>query len=166
MSPPLKIDLPKLPRKIIKKETNIPKNKDVINTKSEPEIEITANIELTIDNILANWEGFKVIITKEKFLLGPLLEHSTPLAIQKDNLVIGVNNKEDVPILNSSNDFLSKRFSAIYKSKLKFDFKFERNPTPNSTVKEVNSLEELDETYKDIPIVKSIVDVLGGREIK
>ncbi len=155
-----------MPHKIIKKETPNPKIKAAEEFETEPDIVIDSDKKLTIENILTNWEGFKETITKEKFSLGPLLEHSTPMAIESDNLVIGVNNKEDVPILNSSNDYLSKQFSTIFKTKLKFDFKFERNTLPLNTNKEVNTAEELDETYKDIPIVKSIVDILGGREIK
>jgi DNA polymerase-3 subunit gamma/tau len=165
-NPTFKIDLPKLPQKIVKKEIPTPKIKAPEELEAELEIVITPDKKLTLENILTNWEGFKETITKEKFLLGPLLEHSTPMAIENDNLVIGVNNKEDVPILNSSNDYLSKQFSTIFKTKLKFDFKFERNTLSLNNKKEVNTSEELDETYKEIPIVKSIVDILGGREIK
>ncbi|MCB0732143.1 MAG: DNA polymerase III subunit gamma/tau, partial [Ignavibacteriae bacterium] len=120
----------------------------------------------SIENIIKNWDNFKSTISSERFTLGPLLDHTFPAKIANNILHVDVNHKEDVSILESSNDFLSKRISSIFNSNIKLSFKYNKTkiaePINNSTIE----FTEEDDPYKDHPLVKSIVNELGGREIK
>ena len=166
ISAPLKIDLPKLPITRNNKSAQTSKKKEDEPIISSPDTTIKLDKQLSIENILENWTDYKDIITKEKFLLGPLLDNSTPISLNNNSILIGVNNKEDVQILNASNDYLSKRFSTIFKNNIKMEFSFQKNAPQTKTISESDTTDELDQPYKDIPVVKSIIDVLGGREIK
>ncbi len=66
-----------------------------------------------IESIKLNWNSFIKQITQDRFTLA-IIEHTYPSHIEKKNLVINVANKEDVPILSSSNEFLTKRFSSTF----------------------------------------------------
>lgn len=166
ISPPLKIDLPKLPINKIIKSTKNSNKKEKEPIVSIPDITIKLDEQLNIENILENWTNFKDIITKEKFLLGPLLDNSTPISMENNLIIVGVNNKEDVQILNASGDYLSKRFSTIFKNNIKMEFSFRKDTPQTNNLNELNKIDEFDQPYKEIPIVKSIIEVLGGREIK
>ena len=166
ISAPLKIDLPKLPITRNNKSAQTSKKKEDEPIISSPDTTTKLDKQLSIENILENWTDYKDIITKEKFLLGPLLDNSTPISLNNNSILIGVNNKEDVQILNASNDYLSKRFSTIFKNNIKMEFSFQKNAPQTKTISESDTTDELDQPYKDIPVVKSIIDVLGGREIK
>lgn len=119
-----------------------------------------------IDSIKENWDNYKSIITKERFTLGPLLEHSIPSSILNDNLIIDVNHNEDLEILNSANDFLTKRFNNIFNLKLNLKFNFNKHTIISKNSSIITSKEENDDLFKDHPLVKSIITELGGKEIK
>jgi DNA polymerase III subunit gamma/tau len=162
--PTLKIDLPKPIIREPKTVQSIVKPLVKENTENKDTLRYVGSE--TIDSILGNWESFKSTITKERFLLGPLLEHTYPVSLENDILFVDVNHKEDVQILISSNDFLSKRYTSIYKTKLQMKFKYNKIAIPQATFELNNETVESDDSYKDHPIVKSILSELGGREIK
>ncbi len=81
-------------------------------------------------------------------------------------MVVDVNHKEDVSILNSSLDLLIKRFQTYFKTKLKLEFVFNSNLKLGNNDNSGNISDELDTSYKDHPLIKSIITDLGGREIK
>ena len=119
-----------------------------------------------MESVISDWNTVKSTITNERFTLGPLLGHSFPSSIKDNTLIVDVNHKEDVNILNNSIDYLTKRFQEILRINLKLRFKF--NSAMNSKQNEGKQLEdqESDESYKDHPLIQSIIKDLGGREIK
>ncbi|MCB9210248.1 MAG: DNA polymerase III subunit gamma/tau [Ignavibacteriales bacterium] len=120
----------------------------------------------SIENIIKNWDNFKSTISSERFTLGPLLDHTFPAKIANNILHVDVNHKEDVSILESSNDFLSKRISSIFNSNIKLSFKYNKTKKAEPINNSVIEFTEEHDPYKDHPLVKSIVSELGGREIK
>lgn len=162
-----KIDYPKTN---INKTINKPvKTKSKINTetksKTTPTI-IGNNKNIDFEFIKNNWNGFKDIITKERFTLGPLLSNTIPSNYENNLLTIYVENKEDEQIFSSSKDFLTKRFSEIYSAKITFNFTYKKDLNLN-TKSRSNSLEnEESDKYKDHPIIKTVISELGGKEIK
>ncbi len=126
----------------------------------------TISNDLDIDFVKSKWGEFRSLITNERFTLGPLLEHSLPAIVKGETLVIDVNHKEDVSILNSSLDLLIKRFQTYFKTKLKLEFVFNSNLKLGNNDNNENISDELDDSYKDHPLIKSIITDLGGREIK
>jgi len=146
----------------------------IIQPKVKPEIpkkiEQENNLKITgppnIDYIKNNWSEFRDTITKERFLLGPLLEHTSPVSLENNILFVDVNHKEDVQILASSSDFLSKRYASIYKVSHQIKFNYNKNAVQQALSSSSNVTEDSDDSYKDHPLVKSILTDLGGREIK
>ncbi len=151
----------------IKKQTT---NKKPKEKKSKPKIiQDTSSVSkgnAGFDSIKKNWDHYKSIITKERFTLGPLLEHTIPSSIANDNLIIDVNHNDDLQILNSANDFLTKRFNHIFKLKLQIKFNFNKEAIISQHSSITISNDESEDVYKDHPLVKSIITDLGGREIK
>ncbi|MBK7104190.1 MAG: DNA polymerase III subunit gamma/tau [Ignavibacteriae bacterium] len=117
----------------------------------------------TIETIKEKWNLIKEVIIKEKFTLA-IIEHTYPDKIEKNILHILVDNKEDIPILNSSSEYISKRLSTFFDSNLSTKFEFRKAQKNNSIGNSVNDLE--DDDILKYPIIKSIVEELGGREIK
>ena len=95
-----------------------------------------------------------------------MLEHTIPSSIANDNLIIDVNHNDDLQILNSANDFLTKRFNHIFKLKLQIKFNFNKEAIISQHSSITISNDESEDVYKDHPLVKSIITDLGGREIK
>ena len=162
--PEFKIEIPIPVKKLA--QTEKPKEK-----KSEPKIiqkntSSALNVNSDIDSIKQNWDHYKSIITKERFTLGPLLEHTIPSSLENDSLIIDVNHNEDLQILNSASDFLTKQLNDTFRLKLQMKFNFNKNAniSDNSTITIKN--DESDDVYKDHPLVKSIISELGGKEIK
>ena len=65
--------------------------------------------------------------------MGPLLEHCSPSSVKNGELLIEVNHLEDVPILKSASEFLTKRYQELHKVKLKMDFNFSEENKNNDT---------------------------------
>lgn len=148
------------------KHTKITADKKQTDQNKKEDVKLNGVVKADVESIISNWNQFRTIITNERFTLGPLLEHSLPSSIKNDKLIIDVSHKEDVKILNNSDDFLSKRFQAIFNLKLKLSFRFNSDMQVGLN-KNDNSLgEELDDSFKDHPLIKSIIEDLGGREIK
>jgi len=122
--------------------------------------------EVDLESIISNWNSFKSTITKERFTLGPLLEHSFPSSIKNNILFVDVDHKEDVSILNSSADFLSRRIQTIFNTKFTLNFKFNSELKLGNVGTGQNNNQEAENSYKSHPLIKSIIENFGGREIK
>ncbi len=125
-----------------------------------------SKVNPNIDSIKKNWDSYKSIITKERFTLGPLLEHTIPSLISNDSLIIDVNHNEDLQILNSAREFLTKRLNKIFNLKLQIKFNFNKNAIISDSSSTVVIQDESEDIFKDHPLVKSIITELGGKEIK
>ncbi|PID59649.1 MAG: DNA polymerase III subunit gamma/tau [Ignavibacteriae bacterium] len=139
-----------------------PKKSDNNSEKTEEKNNTQEVKVLSIADIKGIWKNFSNIVTEKKFTLGPLLLHTQPIEIKNDNLIIGVANQDDIPILENSTDLLSKHFEQLTKNRLKFQFNFEESLTTNS--EKIISKEDED-LSKKYPLIKDIINELGGREI-
>lgn len=161
--PPVKIEF--------KQNTdNTPKNNsNPISKKPKPKDNShkTENVITTVskNEIDSKWKQFKEVISKERFTLGPLLTQTLPSKIEDNTLSIDVNHKEDVQILSSAKDFLSKRFNEIFNIRLSLQFNF-NNIGKLETSKTNNLDSEPNDEYGNHPLIKSVIEELGGREIK
>jgi DNA polymerase-3 subunit gamma/tau len=143
-----------------------PKEKESESKESEVSSSHLSKVNPDIDSIKKNWENYKSIITKERFTLGPLLKHTIPSLISNDNLIIDVNHNEDLQILNSASDFLTKRFNKIFNLKLQIKFNYNKNAIISDSSSTVVIKDESEDIFKNHPLVKSIITELGGKEIK
>jgi DNA polymerase III gamma/tau subunit len=122
--------------------------------------------DISLQAIKENWEKFKEEITRERFTLGPLLEHCNPISLKENNLTIAADNEEDIQILSGEVEFLTKKYRTYYNIKINMKFTLKKRLTVDSNGKE-NDASRLDnDKYKDHPLIKSIIQELGGREIK
>lgn len=122
--------------------------------------------ELTFENINSKWDLFKEQITKERFTLGPLLNHALPISLKQSTLILDIAEKEDVQILNSSKEFLCKRFFEVFKLRLQMKFSYNSKTNILNGKEKIEFADDENDQYKDHPLVKSIITDLGGREIK
>ncbi|MBK8945274.1 MAG: DNA polymerase III subunit gamma/tau [Ignavibacteriae bacterium] len=148
---------------ILKEEKKSVKIKPSPIAKSKTLDEVKFKNSPTIEIIKEKWNLIKEAIIKEKFTLS-IFEHTFPDKLEKNILHILVDNKEDIPILNSSSEYISKRLSTLFDSNIIAKFEFRKTQKNSSSGKSVNEFKE-DEIFK-YPIIKSIVEELGGREIK
>lgn len=162
-----KIDFPK--PALNKTITKPIKDKSNHNTEIKPKITTTIienNKNIDFEYIKDNWKGFKDIITKERFTLGPLLSNTIPGNYDNNILTIYVEHKEDEQIFSSSKDFLTKRFSELYNTKISLNFIFKKDLNINNTSRQNTISDEVEDKYKDHPIIKTVINELGGKEIK
>lgn len=165
--PTFKLDIP--PKPLPSNTQNKPQDSINILMESSKVIKDTTPIRngpISYSKIIDNWEEFKVLITKKKFLLGPLLEHTKPMSLDNSVLLIDVINKDDIRILNSSIDFLTKSLSDYFNTKIELHFNFNKNTEIKENAVGEKSFIEMDESYRDLPIIQSIISVLGAKEVK
>lgn len=162
-APPVKIEFKENRANTTKTKTD----SNPINKKAKNNSHKIKNVktEVSINALDTKWEQFKEVISKERFTLGPLLTHTLPSKIENNILNIDVNHMEDVQILSSSNDFLSKRFNEIFNIRLSLHFNFNNiGKLEKSNTTHIHS--EANDEYSDHPLIKSVIEELGGREIK
>jgi hypothetical protein len=151
----------------IQKKSNL-NDKEVLYQNIEPKkelIEIDLNLVTNLEELKIKWESFKEKITKKRFTLGPLLEHSIPASLSNNNLYIDVNHKDDVNILSESSDFLSNYLFELYKIKVKFIFNYNEENFSSLSQKSKFSDETEEDEQTNHPLISSIKADLGGKEI-
>lgn len=166
-SPSLKINIPNNLPKVSspKRKSQVAEKIVKLKPEEKPLSDKVKNSSEDFTLIQNNWADYKSIMTKERFTLGPLLEHTILSSFENNTINVDVSRKEDVAILNSSIDFLSKRFNELYKTKIIFAFRFNKNLSLQDKSSEETTFVDSDDTYKDHPLVKSIITQLGGKEI-
>jgi DNA polymerase-3 subunit gamma/tau len=149
---------------------NLPKEKksDLVKTESKQDKDNIKNLSkktFNIQYIQQNWDGYKAIITKERFTLGTLLQQTIPTSIENQKILVDVRHNEDLEILSSSSELLTKMFNQFYNSNLQMEFNHNKNIKVSDNDKN-SVLDEIeDETFKNHPLAKSIIVNLGGKEI-
>jgi len=63
-------------------------------------------------------------------------------------------------------DFLTKSISELFNNKIELQFNFNKNTEMKENSDGNTSFVEMDESYKNLPIVQSIMSVLGAKELK
>lgn len=119
---------------------------------------------ISLDEIIKNWTYFIDAITTERFTLGSLLGNSLPKSLVKNKLKVEIENREDISILNTSADFLSKKLSSIFNYNIKLEFNSEKNTTKGSDLN--SNQNNANKITENSPIIEKIINQLGGREIK
>lgn len=141
--------------------------KNESSTKNESsELEEVKTKAVSIDTIKQNWSFFTKDVVKEKFLLESIYA-SLPTKIDNKKLIVEVAHKEDVEVLNNYKSYLDKKLNETFKIKLSIKF-IEGNLIEQNEQVEAkeNVTTKKDDTFNNHPVIKAIVEELGGREIK
>ncbi len=119
---------------------------------------------LSIETVQQNWKFYTEFVAKEKFTLGALIANTFPVKIENNKIIIEVEIKDDVHILNNSKDLLSKFFFATYNANYNLEFIESKNK--KSKQQPATDENKDNSKYDNHPIVKAIIEQLGGREFK
>ena len=119
---------------------------------------------LSIETVQQNWKFYTEFVAKEKFTLGALIANTFPVKIENNKIIVEVQIKDDIHILNNSKDLLSKFFFTTYNANYNLEFIEGKN---KNSPKQTTIDEDIDSSkYDNHPIVKAIIEQLGGREFK
>jgi DNA polymerase III subunit gamma/tau len=119
---------------------------------------------LKIESIKLNWIDFTKQIAQERFTLA-IIEHTIPSHIEKNVLIINVTHKEDVPILTSAGEFLTKKINIFFKCNIQLKFSLTKNNS-NSESPTAEILSDSNDEFANNPLILSIKKELGGKEVK
>lgn len=114
-----------------------------------------------IDVIKERWNSFQESIIKEKFTLS-IIESTIPDRIVNNTLYVLVDHKEDIPILETSGEYISKKLSSMLSYNL--HIKFEEKKSSDSA----NVIENLSDDLEsqNNQLIKSIITEFGAKEVK
>ncbi len=122
---------------------------------------------ISLEKVKENWKFYKDFVAKEKFTLGDLIKNTTPTKIEGNKISVEVEEKDDVEILNKNKELLNKFFFTTYNANYNLNFIESTSAKPNNKQTASTSKNEADtDKYNNHPIVKAIIEQLGGREFK
>jgi len=136
-------------------------------------LETTQSLENDFSAISSNWNLFVERINTEKFTLGSHMINSFPLNLENGILKISVESKDDIDIISNNNsyiDCLKENFNDLFGTRLNFNFISKEVPTihnisPGKTPPPINNVAPIS-LEEENPIVKAIINELGGKEIR
>ncbi len=143
-------------------ENNIsPVKEETIKKETEkPRIEINS-----IDDLKLHWKEFIAEVNRQKFSVGSFLINSSPLSFSNSHLVIQLAKKEGLEIVNFNIRFLTEAFKNYFGKKVTIEIKAieseEKKPQENSFTNNAPK-----NSSEDNPLIKAIIEKLGGKEIK
>ena len=121
--------------------------------------------KISLETVKENWKFYKEFVAKEKFTLGDLIKNTTPTKIEDNKITVEVEEKEDVEILNKNKELLNKFFFTTYNAN--YNLQFIESTQGNTKHTSTTSENKNDtENYNNHPLVKAIIEQLGGREFK
>jgi len=124
-----------------------------INTSKLDIPDVTTDTD--INSVIEKWDEFLSFVAKD-FTFGPLLNNSIPLGINGSKVKIGIDNLEDIEHLTNSKVNLEEKTKEFFGKRIDLEF------SPNSLP---DKIEHNNRRIKDNPLVKAIIDQLGGREV-
>ncbi|MCF8242505.1 MAG: DNA polymerase III subunit gamma/tau [Melioribacteraceae bacterium] len=120
-------------------------------------------------SIVDKWQHFVEMVSSERTIKGNLLIHSEPVKIHHDKVEIALKTPEDSTILNKDKDFLDfleTKSKEYFGKKVQYNFSKKANRSerkPYDSKKEETAAPS--ENRADSPLITSIKNELGGREI-
>lgn len=129
-------------------------NNGMIESNAKLEIPIV-NTNSDLDMVINKWNDFLNYVEKD-FTFGPLLSNSKPLGVNGSKVKIGIDNHEDIEHLINSKVNLEVKTKEFFGRKVDLIFTADSNSSHNETVQS---------EIKDNPLIKAVIDQLGGREV-
>ncbi len=142
-----------------------------INSKANDKKDV---LSTNLSSIKSKWEDFLQVVNNEKKLsLGPLLSNSIPLKLDGNILTISISNIDDAKIIKENCDYLKKKSKEFFSRALQFSFETIQNNSNDKIIEKdgIASENELNNNIKqnsekEIPLIKAVINKLGGLEIK
>ena len=131
----------------------------------------SATADADFSTIVSKWKGFVENVRSEKFF-GSLLINSDPVDFVANKLQILVEHPEDSHILSENKAYLDKKTEEIFGKKIELEFQHEMKKKPGpARPRRDNKVSDTQESYveaseDDSPLIKAIVNELGGKEIR
>jgi DNA polymerase-3 subunit gamma/tau len=134
---------------IKKEEIKLPKVESFV----APQLSSTDDI----NDLLNKWKSFVEQVQNDKFFFGSILLNSKPEFIENEKIELEVEAPGDEEIIQLNQSYLDSKLKEVFGKKLKVGVKHKSNKaiTDNNRSKD-----------EETPIVKAILNELGGREIK
>ncbi|PKL88376.1 MAG: DNA polymerase III subunit gamma/tau [Ignavibacteriae bacterium HGW-Ignavibacteriae-2] len=139
--------------------------------KSKEDIEATVHEpSVNLDTLTSNWMNFIELINTQKFALGASLQNSKPLESNDNTIIVELNSKEDVDIIENNRSYLSclmENSEQIFNQKLNFSFisKFSSPQFVSDNKSSVISNVDPNLSQDENSLINAILNELGGREI-
>lgn len=166
-------------KKAVSKTANSPESSQDKPDKKEQSskrpitLETTQSPENDFSAIASKWNLFIDRINSEKFTLGSHMVNSFPLNLENGILKVSVDSKEDIDIISNNNsyiDCLKDNFNDLYGMKLNFNFFSKEAPTihklnSEKTPPPIDNITPISLDDEN-PIIKAIINELGGKEIR
>ena len=117
-----------------------------------------------------SWDAYVLRIKGERIHVSALLQHTTPVDVRDDTLVLSVPDDFHKRMLGSQSEYLLtilKEFVSLDVHRISFiiDLKKAAENAAKETVKEIDPYEYMQKKRKENPIIKAIFDDFGGEMV-
>lgn len=116
--------------------------------------------------IMAAWPRFVKAVKKERIHVGALLQHTTPLEVNAEALVVGVPDEFHRRLLSNQNTFLLKHLQAQNLgtvTRLLFLVREDLDAnTPDEVVPDIDPQEYMQRKRQESPVIQAIFEQFGG----
>lgn len=147
-----------------------PKSSPTSNPVPETKIEnIMLNEISDFDGIVKKWESFVNSISQERSLIfGPMIKNLKPMNLEGNKLNVSGADDNGKFILKRNQDYINKKVMDVFGRKLNLQFSenldsVEPLPSPSSVSPITKSSKE--DAKSSNPLIKAIIDELGGQEL-
>ncbi len=114
-----------------------------------------------LPNVIEQWKNFVEQVKNEKVFFGSVLLNSNPVNFANDQIQIEVDHPEDEDIIKNNESYLDSKTKEVFGKRIRLNVSKKR-----SSAKKVISGNESLANNVDSPIAQSIINDLGGREIR
>ena len=117
----------------------------------------------------AVWSRFVQAAKSERIHVGALLQHTTPLEIHDEAVLVGVPDEFHRRLLSNQHDFLLKHLQTLDLeeiARLTFIVREDLQPaTPEETVPDVDPQEYMQQKRQESPVIRAIFEQFGGEMV-
>jgi hypothetical protein len=130
---------------------------------------IILNEVTDFDSIVKKWENFVNSISQERSLIfGPMIKNLRPMNLEGNKLNVSGADENGKYILKRNQDYINKKVMDVFGRKLNLQFSenldsVEPLPSPSNLPPITKSGKE--DAKSSNPLIKAIIDELGGQEI-
>lgn len=135
-----------------KEDIKIPHVSEFISPRAENDADF--------QSVINKWNEFVEQVKTEKIFFGSVLVNSKPLELYNNKLSIEVEHPDDGGIIEENKPYLDKKTKEIFGKKIELHVTLDNKSKFNSDEKAVGKPGE------ENPIVKAIINELGGKELK
>jgi DNA polymerase-3 subunit gamma/tau len=152
---------------ITKSASNLKEKKNLSfdSYKEENYNHFPSEANFNFDYVVKKWQGFVELVRSEKgLILGPFIQSIKPINLEGNKLNVFSEDPFGKDTLKGNEEYLSKKTEAYFGKKLIFSYTSQnQSKANNDAAKQINSTNVADE---EDPIIKAIIENLGGEELK